>query len=83
MRELPRYQCHKVVHAIKIGKVEINFDKTATLFPEEKGWEPFTVSDEYVARHHPEAGSYYVVYDDGYESLSPAKAFEDGYSRID
>jgi hypothetical protein len=24
----------------------------------------------------------YVVYEDGYNSLSPAKAFEDGYAQI-
>jgi hypothetical protein len=82
MKELPQYQCHKVVRAIKIGKIEINFDKTATLFPEEKGWEPFIVSADYVARARPESGGYFVVYEDGYESYSPCKAFEDGYSRI-
>ena len=33
-------------------------------------------------RHKPKAGGYYVVYDDGYKSYSPAKAFEEGYVRI-
>ena len=28
-------------------------------------------------------GGYLVVYDDGYVSWSPAKAFEEGYTRID
>ena len=29
-----------------------------------------------------EAGGYYVVYDDGYTSWSPAEVFEDGYEEI-
>jgi hypothetical protein len=35
-----------------------------------------------VARGWPQVGDYLVEYDDGYVSWSPAKAFEDGYSRI-
>ena len=35
-----------------------------------------------VEKHNPEAGGYYVVYEDGYKSFSPAKAFEEGYTRI-
>jgi hypothetical protein len=29
-----------------------------------------------------EAGGYFVVYEDGYESFSPAKAFEEVHIRI-
>ncbi len=39
------------------------------------------VSEEYRLKHNPEAGGYYVVYKDGYTSFSPAKAFEEGYTR--
>jgi xanthine/CO dehydrogenase XdhC/CoxF family maturation factor len=28
-------------------------------------------------------GGYYVLYEDNFESWSPAKAFEEGYTRID
>lgn len=38
------------------------------------------VSQEYFNHHTPEVGGYYVKYSDGYESYSPAKAFEEGYS---
>jgi hypothetical protein len=31
---------------------------------------------------HAHVGGYFVVYDDGYTSYSPAAAFESGYSRI-
>jgi hypothetical protein len=30
----------------------------------------------------PVIGGYYLLYDDGYESWSPAAAFENGYTRI-
>jgi hypothetical protein len=40
------------------------------------------VSDEYASKHNPDAGGYYVRYADGYESFSPAQAFEEGYTRI-
>ena len=33
-------------------------------------------------KHNPAVGGYYVVYKDGYESFSPAQAFEEGYARI-
>ncbi len=46
-------------------------------------WHPISVSEEWVSKHSPQTGGYYVRYEDGYESFSPAKAFEDGYTRID
>ena len=41
------------------------------------------VSYEYVRKHQPRIGGYYVVYKDGYKSFSPAEAFEEGYTPID
>lgn len=52
------------------------------IVPEDEGFAPFEVSMEFVQKHAPEAGGYYVTYDDGYKSYSPAKAFEDGYAKI-
>lgn len=40
------------------------------------------VEPDYIKKHKPVAGGYYVVYKDGYKSFSPADAFEDGYTRI-
>jgi hypothetical protein len=83
-REMPKYKCHKEVHALKIKEIEFlatpNAD--ATITPAEEGYAPFSVSAEWVNKHNPEVGGYYVVYDDGYSSWSPAKAFEDGYTRV-
>ena len=49
---------------------------------EEEGFGPNQVSKEYMDKHNPQVGGYYVVYQDGYKSFSPAEAFEDGYTRI-
>lgn len=37
------------------------------------------VSEEYMNKHEPYVGGYFVRYNDGYESFSPAEAFEGGY----
>ena len=50
--------------------------------PAEEGYAPFRVDWEYMHKHKPEVGGYYVVYEDGYKSFSPAKAFEDGYAAV-
>lgn len=89
--ELPKYECHKVVRALKIksivfddieGKYIAATSAVATITPEENGYAPFKVDFAYVNKHSPNVGGYYVVYEDGYESFSPAKAFEDGYKKI-
>ncbi len=91
--ELPRYKCHKEVHALKIAKVEPatgnrpsefneETDGGAIITPEDERYAPFKVSREYFLKHNPQPGGYYVVYEDGYISWSPAKAFENGYTRI-
>jgi hypothetical protein len=40
------------------------------------------VSDAYYKKHEPFIGGYYVRYENGYESFSPAEAFEDGYAKV-
>ena len=89
-REMPRYKCHKEVWALKIAKIESTHSITETgesatgmmIFPADEGYAPFSVDEEYVTKHHPRPGGYYVVYADGYKSFSPAPAFEEGYTRI-
>jgi hypothetical protein len=34
------------------------------------------------ATYSGDIGGYYVVYEDGYKSFSPASAFENGYTRL-
>lgn len=87
-REMPRYQCHKKVWALKIAGINdptqpgSESDGSRIITPEESGYEPFRVDYSFVHKHKPEVGGYFVVYDDGYKSFSPAKAFEEGYSKI-
>lgn len=81
--EMPRYQCHKKVWALKIDKISLgDNDGGALITPAESGYASFAVDQAYCDKHKPQAGGYYVVYDDGYKSFSPAKAFEEGYTRI-
>lgn len=44
--------------------------------------DPIAVSRVWAAKHDPHVGGYFVRYDDGYESFSPAAAFESGYTRV-
>ncbi len=78
--EMPVYKCHKEVWALKIDSIGIDETDQYTITPAEKGYAPFKVSGEFMKKHNPKVGGYYVVYKDGYKSFSPAEAFEEGYS---
>lgn len=80
---LPKYKCHKEVRAMKIAEVKAIDGAGARLVSAEVGIAEIVVSSKYVAKHDPQAGGYFVVYEDGYWSYSPAKAFEAGYTRIE
>lgn len=79
--EMPRYQCHKQVWALKIREVRSQAPG-AIIVPDDAGYSEFDVDEDYMQKHKPAAGGYYVVYKDGYQSFSPAEAFEDGYTRL-
>ena len=87
--EMPKYKCHKEVWALKIKSIvrdgegkNRESDGSAIITPEEDDYAPFRVEPDYLHKHKPQVGGYYVVYKDGYKSFSPADAFEEGYSRI-
>lgn len=85
---MPKYRCHKEVWALKIESVAMIEDGTAVIIPQDEHYEKFSVDAAYVKRHiagvSPDIvlGGYFVQYADGYQSFSPAKAFEDGYTLI-
>lgn len=85
MAPMPRYKCHKEVHALKIKEVIDSTkpgnegDGSRLLVIEDAGFAPVRVDHGYVRKHNPQPGGYYIVYKDGYKSFSPAEAFEEGY----
>lgn len=81
-RELPRYKCHKQVSAAKIAAIKWE-DGGWVITPADEGCAPFRVQAGYVHKHNPQPGGYYVRYEDGYESWSPAEAFEAGYTLME
>lgn len=82
-REMPRYQSHKKVWALKIATVTANaVDRRLLVSFADEGFAPMDLASDIVMRYTPVPGDYYVVYDDGYKSISPAKAFEEGYTRL-
>jgi hypothetical protein len=50
--------------------------------PENDRYAKFKVNAEYVNKHKPQAGGYYVLYEGGYKSWSPADVFEAGNTLI-
>lgn len=96
--EMPKYRCHKEVWALKIKHVvcdshpdpEVSieeFSKTeafsgGSFVFEDDGYAMRTFTPEWYRKHKPVSGGYLVIYKDGYESFSPAEAFEEGYTRI-
>lgn len=81
MIQLPRYQCHKQVWALKIKSVT-GSGQDFTLEFDDGRYAPISVTLAWWGKHRPEAGGYYVVYPDGYKSYSPSDAFEGGYTLI-
>jgi hypothetical protein len=89
---MPKYKCIKDVWALKIKSIVFDSDLasqtgretngTATFTPEDDRYAQIILSADFVHKHKPVEGGYYVVYKDGYKSFSPASAFEEGYVLI-
>lgn len=90
--EMPRYKCHKEVHALKIARIvdhrqaqDTDIEGGGILFFEDARFAQIAVEKDWMDRCNigPDTGlGYYVVYADGYKSWSPTKAFEEGYTKI-
>jgi len=84
-RELPMYECHKKVHALKIAAIEVNKDLSAQIAPADDCFAAFTTNPGWAKRFE---GSdvdpgYFVLYADGFASWSPSAAFEAGYTLVE
>lgn len=78
-----KYKCHKEVMAAKITEIQgitPESDKPRLYF------ETMTAIEkdiDWFIKHTPQVGGYLVEYEDGYQSYSPAEAFESGYTLIE
>ncbi len=88
--EMPKYQSHKIVWGLKIKGIKKNnvgidilSDDVAILSFVKEEYADRKVSQEYMSKHKPKIGGYFVVYKDGYQSWSPADVFEAGNTLIE
>lgn len=80
---MPKYRSHKEVWAAKISNIDVGETNTKISFKDSDDIN--FITNEYVkmtTRYRPIEGDYLVVYPDGYQAFSPAKAFEEGYEVI-
>ena len=83
-RLLPQYRCHKIVSALQIAHIEGGANGApATILFANPTFTPVAVDGEMFRRYFPKPGDYYVVYEDGYASISPQAAFETGYTEVE
>ena len=79
--DLNEYQCHKKVKALRIDNIQYQDNNDIAFSACNQDW-VVTVNQAYMDKFKPEVGGYYVLYVDGYQSYSPAKAFDEGYSLV-
>lgn len=76
-----KFASHKTVGAAKITKVEHSADGSTIVSLD--GFPDVVIAHELARRKpKPEVGWYFVQYEDGYTSFSPAQAFEEGYTAV-
>lgn len=74
-----KYKSHKTAEAFKIIDIIAINPTHSSLIGDGIAVE---VTRDFFMKHNPYRGGYYVKYQDGYDSFSPAEAFEDGYTEI-
>ena len=77
---MQKYRSFKVVEAFRIYTIENPSDDEVRLVGD--GVEE-TVDVGWFVKHGPEVGGYFVRYQDGYRSYSPAEAFASGYRLVE
>lgn len=83
MADWPKFRSHKIVRAAPIVEV---VDAPLELHIIVKPYGDHRIErflpTEPAMSAHAEVGGYAVIYADGFKSVSPKGAFEDGYTRI-
>jgi hypothetical protein len=85
MTEWPRYESHKIVQATSITLIDKDaIDGSTVLFVHPDPAQPSVIFQptEPAMAARASIGDYAVVYSDGYKSVSPKKAFDEGYTRV-
>jgi hypothetical protein len=75
----PEWKCHKIVRAVKVESVMDHEPGCGAYIVVEGSHPGFDVEEEFIERHNPKRGDWIVLYADGYVSVSPGNAFEEGY----
>lgn len=78
---LKRYLCHKVVYAAPILSSDVALDQMTIEMPD-GSHQVRDIPPHARAGKPPSRDDYYVVYTDGYASISPKSAFEAGYTEV-
>lgn len=82
MSELTIYQCHKKVQGGKIVQVMKDRSLEGGAYLLLDCGVKIKAGPEFLERHKPAAGKYFLMHDDGYKSVSPGSVFEKGYKKI-
>jgi len=86
MSQLAEWKSHKKVRAGRVLQQPEDDPSVSevTMTVEDVNGAPCKVNvpRNFFSRGAPSRGDYIVIYDDGYKSWSPAKAFEEGYTRV-
>ena len=78
---LPAYRCHKVVRAARIVAVDLILAHLTIQLPDGRTETRHGTRAMFAeGARYPEPGDFYVVYEDGYASVSPPGPFLAGYS---
>ena len=79
---LSRFKCHKEVMACLISAIEFAEDGSAKIAPKGANLDVIKTDAGFRQRFRgtEEDLGYFVLYEDGYQSWSPSKAFREGYS---
>lgn len=81
MTNWPEYKSHKIVRAAKIVAITDHPGGTRTIMVRpENSYEPEPFEPN-LANMPANVGDWAMLYPDGYKSISPAKAFAEGYTR--
>lgn len=81
--QLPKYKCHKEVYAAKIQRIEReSTGHRIFMSVKDHGDASVFVTQAWLDKFNPQVDGYFVQYEDGYTSYSPADVFEAGYTII-